>query len=106
MLEPNFLLGLITVCGSSIAYLFTVVISANDRFSAEKKELNKEFSQIYSRLDSGDRRIDSIQSSISHRLDLQEQKIGMTLESIMVQMKTLSQQLVEIQHQLAERPLK
>lgn len=112
-MDPNFILGLTALCGSAFWFLPKLMLAASDRVSAEKKELTEKFSQVYSRLDHGDRErlmlkamIDSNQSAITHRIEMQDQRIGLNLESIMTQMQILSKQLDEIKHQLTERPLK
>lgn len=107
-MDPNFILAVIVAAASGLWAVPKLMVSANDRVTAEKKVLDDRFSQIWNRLEAGEKdmlliraMIESNQSATSHRIEMQEQRIGLSLESIMTQMQTLSKQLDEIKHQLS-----
>ena len=107
-MDPNFILAVIVAAASALWAVPKLMVSANDRVVAEKKVLDDRFSLIWNRLEAGEKdmlliraMIESNQSATSHRIEMQEQRIGLSLESIMTQMQTLSKQLDEIKHQLS-----
>ena len=107
-MDPNFILALIVAAASGLWAVPKLMVSANDRVVARDKVLDDRFNQIWNRLEAGEKDmllirgvIESNQSATSHRIEMQEQRIGLNLESIMTQMKTLSKQLDDIQHQLS-----
>ena len=107
-MDPNFILALIVAAASGLWAVPKLMVSANDRVVARDKVLDDRFNQIWNRLEAGEKDmllirgvIESNQSATSHRIEMQEQRIGLNLESIMTQMKTLSKQLEDIQHQLS-----
>ena len=109
-MDPNFILALIVAAASGLWAVPKLMVSANDRVVARDKVLDDRFNQIWNRLEAGEKDmllirgvIESNQSATSHRIEMQEQRIGLSLESIMTQMKTLSKQLDEITHQLSIR---
>ena len=108
-MDPNFILAVIVAAASGLWAVPKLMVSANDRVIAEKKVIDDRFNQIWDRLEAGEKdmlliraMIESNQSATSHRIEMQEQRIGLSLESIMTQMQTLSKQLDEIKHQLSK----
>jgi chaperonin cofactor prefoldin len=127
-MDPGTIIAIVTFVGAGLLFIPNKMMQANDRIAAEKKAIDERFIQMINslsavreelihRMEASDKRmeaseramivlqgvVESHQSAISHRVDLQEQKIGLTLDTILNQMKTVTQRLDEIQSKLMGR---
>jgi len=131
-MDPGTIIAIATFVGAGLLWIPNKMMQVNDRLAAEKKALEDRFIKGEQQLslvrdelikqlsivrESSDKRmesseramiilqgvVESHQSAISHRVDLQEQKIGLTLDTILNQMKAVTQRLDEIQSKLIGR---
>jgi hypothetical protein len=131
-MDPGTIIAIVTFVGAGILFIPNKMMQANDRIAAEKKAIDERFIKGEQQLalvrdelikqlslvrESSDKRmesseramivlqgvVESHQAAISHRVDLQEQKIGLTLDTILNQMKAVTQRLDEIQSKLIGR---
>jgi len=102
-MDLNFILSAVLAAGSAFWFVPRLMVSANDRVAAEKKALDDRFNQVWHRLDAGEKdmllvkaMIESNQLAMSHRLEMQEQKIALTLETILKKVDSMERWLGEI----------
>lgn len=99
-MDLSFILSAVLAAGSALLFLPKMMLSANDRVTAEKKALDDRFNQVWHRLDAGEKdmllvkaMIDSNQLAMSHRLEMQEQKIALTLQTILEKVDSMERWL-------------
>lgn len=102
-MDPNFLLALGTAAVSALLFFPRMMLGAQDRIAAEKKELNERFARIEYRIEQGEKSVLTLQglveihqSAINHRIDLQDQRIALTLEAILKKIEAMERWLGDI----------
>ena len=116
-MDPNLLLGIGGAIVSGLFFLPKIMMAASDRIAAEKKAIEDRFTRLDYRIEAAERAmvdrynlVESHQTAITHRMDLQEQKTGLTLDAILAtiggidnQMRSMATKLDEIQHRFRDR---